>query len=74
MKFRIGHPAYTGRNAMKWHDSYRAAFSDILRRGVSMADAHKALRLALGTIGAVATTEISFNGTKMFACEVMVRD
>lgn len=77
MKIRIGHPAYTGRNAMKWHETYGAALRDLLQRGIKMAEAQRALSLAKKNPGAVADTEHEFRGATSgkvyteFACEVM---
>jgi len=71
MKIRIGHPAYTGTNAMKWHENYASALADLLQRGIKMAEAQRALALAKNNVGAIATAYIEFRGTRMFACEAM---
>lgn len=44
---RIGHPCYWGANAYASHCTYRAALSDLLKRGAKMIDAQKALQSAL---------------------------
>lgn len=74
---RIGHPAYTGRNAMKWHETYGAALADLLHRGIKMAEAQRALSLAKKHVGAVADADYEFRGLTTgkvyteFGCEVM---
>ncbi len=71
MKIRIGHPAYTGTNAMKWHESYAAALADLLHRGIKMKEAQRVLSVAKKNVGAIATADIEFRGTRMFGCEAM---
>lgn len=42
----VGHGAYRGRNAPAVHQSHAQALSDLLRRGIRMAEAQRALRAA----------------------------
>lgn len=77
MKIRIGHPAYTGRNGMKFHGSYAAALADLLRRGIKMTEAQRALSLAKKNVGATTTADHEFRSATTgkiyteFGCEVM---
>ena len=48
MRFQIGHPAYNGINAPASHYTHQAALRDLLRRGVTMIEAQKALTNAMG--------------------------
>lgn len=47
MKFRIGHPAYSGANAAANACSYAEALQILLKRGAHMKPAHTALQSAL---------------------------
>ena len=42
----VGHGAYRGRNALASHQSHAQALADLLRRGIRMAEAQRALRSA----------------------------
>ena len=56
MKFRIGHGAYSGANALTFAGSYREALQTLLRRKVWMAEAHKALKEAIRGSNATCST------------------
>ena len=42
----VGHGAYRGRNSLAVHQGHSQALADLLRRGIRMADAQRALRNA----------------------------
>lgn len=67
--FRVGHPSYTGKNAMKQHWKYGQALADLLSRGVPMRRAHNALKLAM--TGAHATCSTMKNGFNTDVVEVV---
>jgi len=50
--YRIGHPAYQpwSQNHFVQLDSYAKALSELLTRGISMSDAHAALKRGYSTV------------------------
>lgn len=78
MRFRIGHGAYSGANALAFAVGYREALQILLRRKVWMAEAHKTLKEAMrgshATCSTMSKSRISGQWFRMNVVEVVAEN